>query len=108
MDEGIARLDRPSEVEFRYSAPCRESSCLHWRERRCTALDEVRSHLSAFALTTSPTCPIRSRCCWHHQAGDAACAVCPLVTGELMALEEGIENPGIDRPEVAMTTAGRR
>ncbi len=93
MDEGITRLDRPSEVEFRYSAPCRESSCLHWRKKRCTALDEVRSHLSAFALTTTPSCPIRSRCCWHHQAGDAACAVCPLVTGELMALEDGIEHP---------------
>lgn len=91
VDEDLARLDRPSEVQFRYSSPCVEASCLHWRKRRCTALDEVRAHLAPFALTSSASCSIRPRCQWHRQAGDAACAVCPLVAGELMALEDGIE-----------------
>lgn len=93
VDEETARLERPSEVQFRYSAPCRQSVCLHWRNRSCTALDEVREHFASFAVTSTPSCAIRPQCLWHRQAGDAACAVCPLVDGELMALEEGIEPP---------------
>jgi len=93
VDEATARLDRPSEVQFRYSSACREGSCLHWRARRCTALDEVRDHLAPFALTDIASCSIRPQCRWHFQAGDAACAVCPLVSGELMALEDGIAPP---------------
>ena len=93
VDEATARLDRPSEVQFRYSSACREGSCLHWRDGRCTALDEVREHLAPFALTSPASCSIRPQCHWHRQAGDAACAVCPLVAGELMALEDGIAPP---------------
>jgi hypothetical protein len=93
VDEELARLDRPSEVQFRYSSACVEGSCLHWREGSCTALDEVRAHLAPFALTAAASCAIRPQCGWHRQAGDAACAVCPLVTGELMALEDGIVAP---------------
>ena len=93
VDEETARLDSPSEVQFRYSSSCLEGSCLHWRGRHCTALDEVRGHLAPFALTDTASCPIRPQCQWYFQAGDAACAVCPLVAGELMALEDGIEPP---------------
>jgi hypothetical protein len=93
VDEATARLERPSEVQFRYSAPCRQSGCLHWRNRSCTALDEVREHFAPFAVTSTSSCGIRHQCLWYQQAGDAACAVCPLVAGELMALEEGIEPP---------------
>lgn len=93
VDEETARLDRPSEVQFRYSSVCPQASCLHWRDRRCTALDEVRDHLAPFALTDIASCSIRPRCSWHIQAGDAACAVCPLVAGELMALEDGVAPP---------------
>lgn len=93
VDEETARLERPSEVQFRYSAPCRQSGCLHWRNRSCTALDEVREHFAPFAVTSTSSCAIRPQCVWHRQGGDAACAVCPLVAGELMALEEGIEPP---------------
>jgi hypothetical protein len=106
VDEETARLDRPSEVQFRYSSACVEGSCLHWRDRRCTALDEVRDHLAPFALTASASCSIRPQCRWHQQAGDAACAVCPLVSGELMALEDGIKTP--EEEVFAATVAGRR
>jgi hypothetical protein len=105
LDETLARLERPSEVQFRYSAPCVESTCLHWRERRCTALDEVRDHFAPFAVTSAPSCPIRPQCRWYQQAGDAACAVCPLVDGELMALEDGIEPP---EEEVLVATSAIR
>ena len=54
------------------------------------ALDEVRAHLAPFAQTSAASCSIRPQCSWHQQAGDAACAVCPLVTGEMMAVEEAI------------------
>ena len=94
VDEETARLDRPSEVQFRYSSRCVEGTCLHWRDRRCTAVDEVRDHLAPYALTSTASCSIRPQCQWHLQAGDAACAVCPLVAGELMALEDGIAPPG--------------
>lgn len=107
VDEETARLDRPSEVQFRYSSPCKEDACLHWRDRRCTALDEVRAHFAPFALTVSASCSIRPQCRWHQQAGDAACAVCPLVSGELMALEDGIEPPE-EEVFVAISAAGRR
>jgi hypothetical protein len=93
VDEETVRLDRPSEVQFRYSSTCVEGSCLHWRGGGCTALDEVRSHFSPFALTVPASCSIRHECRWHLQGGDAACAICPLVSGELMALEDGIEPP---------------
>ena len=106
VDEETARLDRPSEVQFRYSSVCLEGSCLHWRGRRCTALDEVREHLAPFALTDIASCAIRPQCSWHLQAGDAACAVCPLVAGELMALEDGIAPP--EEEILLPISAGRR
>jgi hypothetical protein len=105
VDEEFSRLasqgSPSSGVRFRYSSPCTQSGCLHWQDRKCTALDEVRAHLSPFALTSSPSCSIRPQCAWHRQAGDAACAVCPLVTGELMTGEEGLEEP-----EEALVVAG--
>jgi hypothetical protein len=91
------RQNRPAEVAFRYSSRCVESRCQHWRDQRCTALDEVRSHLSGFARTAElPACGIRSQCRWHAQAGDSACAVCPLVSSDLMALAEIPEIPELD------------
>ena len=106
VDAETARLDRPSEVQFRYSSACVEGSCLHWRRRSCTALDEVRDHLAPFALTATASCSIRPHCRWHLQAGDAACAVCPLVAGELMALQDGIAPP--EEEALVASAAGRR
>lgn len=83
-------------VRFRYSSPCAESACHHWQGQRCAALDEVRAHLAPFAQTSSASCSIRPQCRWHQQAGDAACAVCPLVITDLMAVEE--EAPDVLAP----------
>lgn len=90
VDEEFFQLaSRPtSTVRFRYGSRCAESACAHWRGQSCAALDEVRAHLAPFAQTSSASCSIRPQCRWHQQAGDAACAVCPLVTGEMMAVEE--------------------
>lgn len=93
VDEEFSRLagqERRSSVRFRYSANCAESACAHWQDRRCAALDQVRAHLAPYAETTTAQCSIRPECRWHQQAGDAACAVCPLVTTDLMFLEETI------------------
>ena len=90
VDEEFSQLAaRPtSTVQFRYGSCCAESACAHWRGQRCAALDEVRAHLAPFAQTSSSSCSIRPQCRWHQQAGDAACAVCPLVTAEMMAVED--------------------
>jgi hypothetical protein len=90
VDEEFFQLaNRPaSTVRFRYGSRCAESGCAHWQGKRCAALEEVRAHLAPFAQTSSANCSIRPQCRWHQQAGDAACAVCPLVTAELMAVEE--------------------
>jgi len=90
VDEEFSQLAaRPaSTVRFRYGSCCAESACSHWRGQRCAALDEVRAHLAPFAQTSSSSCSIRPQCRWHQQAGDAACAVCPLVTAEMMAVED--------------------
>ena len=83
----LATTPGSSKVRFRYSSPCLGSACLHCQGQRCTAVDEVRAHLAPFAQTTAPSCSIRPQCRWHQQAGDAACAVCPLVITDLMAVE---------------------
>lgn len=90
VDEEFSRLAScpQSTVRFRYASRCTESACCHWQGQRCAALDEVRAHLAPFAQTTAPHCAIRPQCHWHQQAGDAACAVCPLVITEMMVLEE--------------------
>ncbi|HWM94265.1 MAG TPA: hypothetical protein VN493_26150 [Thermoanaerobaculia bacterium] len=105
MDEEfsqLALLSAPSSnVRFRYSSPCAESACLHWQGQHCAALDEVRAHLAPFAETAAPSCAIRPQCRWHQQAGDAACAVCPLVITDLMAVEEEMADHAVgpaDRP----------
>lgn len=88
VDEEFSRL--AGQERFRYSSRC-VGSCVHWQGRRCTALDQVRAHLAPYAETTTARCSIRPECRWHQQAGDAACAVCPLVTTDLMVLEEVTE-----------------
>jgi len=90
VDEEFSRLQGSpsSAVRFRYSSPCVQSACLHWQGQRCAALDQVRAHLAPYALTSSASCSIRPQCVWYQQGGDAACAVCPLVTGDLMARDD--------------------
>ena len=89
VDEEFSRLATcpTSTVRFRYGSRCAESACAHWQGQQCAALDEVRAHLAPFAQTSVSSCSIRPQCRWHQQAGDAACAVCPLVIGEMMAVE---------------------
>jgi hypothetical protein len=109
VDAELARLvrqNRPAEVAFRYSARCVESRCLHWRDQRCSALDEVRSHFATLAGTPElPPCGVRSQCRWHAQAGDAACAVCPLLSSDLMAVAEAEPEALAPEPEPAELVA---
>lgn len=97
VDEEFSRLASApqSTVRFRYASRCAESGCAHWQGRSCAALDEVRAHLAPFAQTIAPSCAIRPQCRWHQQAGDAACAVCPLVINEMMVPEEPDQKLGM-------------
>lgn len=110
VDEEFSRLagqERCTSVRFRYSARCTESACAHWKGRRCAALDQVRAHLAPYADTAAARCSIRPECRWHQQAGDAACAVCPLVTTDLMVLDEVAELKEVEeKVPVSLEMAG--
>ncbi|GGS89907.1 hypothetical protein GCM10010206_60810 [Streptomyces cinerochromogenes] len=73
----LAQPVSPTEV-FRFAAPCRTGSCIHFRNAACqisarstVLLDEVVAQL--------PKCPIRARCRWFHQEGADMCRRCPQI-----------------------------
>jgi hypothetical protein len=72
------------EQRFRFAAPCRESSCVHWTGTRCGVIDAAL--LAAEATQTRqcassplPRCGIRAQCRWFAQTGPDACSTCPFL-----------------------------
>jgi hypothetical protein len=79
-DERLLSLSgpvHPTEV-FRFSAPCLQGGCQHFREHKCNLVTQI-VQLLPVVLEALPTCVIRPSCRWWQQEGRAACMRCPQV-----------------------------
>jgi hypothetical protein len=87
----IARQGRTPERRFRFSDVCIQGACKQWTEDRCSVMDQVLQYVEPGELQSSelPPCPVRPRCRWHHQLGNTACSVCPVVITDL-TVSDGI------------------
>jgi hypothetical protein len=75
-----ANRGRSPQKRFRFATPCVEAECAQWTGSRCGVIDRVLdADLEAVEPEGLPRCAIRGSCRWFAQAGDEACAVCPLV-----------------------------
>jgi hypothetical protein len=71
----------PSQV-FRFTSPCQNGRCGHFRDGECGLPRFLQNHLPA-AETKPVPCAIRSTCRWFHQLSFDACARCSaIVTSE--------------------------
>jgi hypothetical protein len=65
----------PAEV-FRFTAPCQESACRHFRGGRCGVAAAVIAHIAPDAEGPLPPCAIRPECRWWAERGPDACRRC--------------------------------
>jgi len=102
IDAGLAlrNLDsgeNPFDV-FRFTSPCQEDRCTHFREGECGLPRWIQSRLPPSGVKVEH-CPIRSDCRWFHQLPFHACTRCAaIVTGEFAAVDQRLEGP-LDRPK---------
>lgn len=94
----LAEPVSPSEV-FRFAAPCRSSSCVHFKQEQCELAARGVSRLEEVA-SDLPKCSIRPRCRWFQQEGAAICRRCPQVitdvyspSGDMLYVVFGEEQP---------------
>lgn len=97
-----SRRGEPTE-RIRFSSPCQEAACLHWRDERCGLSEQLVARNDAAGPVVAdddrlPACAIRARCRWFAQEGVQACRVCPIVTRQV---------PGIDRSPKSGAETGR-
>jgi len=76
----LAAAGPAPERRFRFSAPCAEGGCSHWRDEKCSLIGRVRAAAEQAAVAQLPVCAIRGECRWWKQDGRAACAVCHTVS----------------------------
>ena len=73
----LAKPVTPPEV-FRFAAPCMCSGCLHFQDQKCHLAIRIVNWLPP-VTDKLPACPIRPRCRWWVQEGQAACMRCPQI-----------------------------
>lgn len=95
---------QPGEV-FRWTKPCKRSSCRQWSEEAaaaggpaCTLIDRWLAALVPVEETALPACAIRPDCLGWHQAGPAACRRCPRIVSQwVTGLEQPLEPVNLDK-----------
>jgi len=81
----ISKTGRKPESRFRFANTCLQAPCVHWKENKCSLVDNMVNVFSKVAADVNdlPECTIRSDCRWYDQHGSKACTVCPYLIYEL-------------------------
>jgi len=88
----------PSDV-FRFTSPCQNDRCDHFREGQCSLPEFIRSHSRPSELKPG-FCPIRPVCRWFHQLSYEACDRCAaLVTGTYAVSGDELSGPLDESPD---------
>ena len=83
----------PLGKRFRFSSPCQEARCGHWKSERCGLIGQLHEAAVSVGEASRDSglipCAIRAQCRWWQQRGREACAVCPLVVTDQRVLRGG-------------------
>jgi len=93
----LAEPVSPLEV-FRFAAPCAESGCAHFAERKCGLVSRIVERVPV-VVSIAPPCAVRSKCRWWAQEGVAACRRCPQIFTSESGLNKAVAEAAV--PSVA-------